>query len=165
VAPVCEDQLADGVGFAATVGGHTAEVCPTCSPPAGLVEAAPTLQDVEAGGVRGRGLPVCGRWRGRGAPAGRQAPVGAGHLQTEGAREVQEVAPVGVAWLWTFPGVVQTCGSIWARCPAMRIACWKSARESGDRARTGTETLAREGHQAPRSWERPPPGTMECRWG
>ena len=77
-------------------------------------------------------------------------------LQTEGARDVREVAPWGVAWLWMFHGVVQTWGSICSSCPAVRLSCWKSARESGDRARTEPEKWALEGNHASRSWERPP---------
>ena len=72
-------------------------------------------------------------------------------LKTEGARDVKEVAPWGVAWLWTFHGVVQTCGSICASCPVVRISRLKRARESGDRARTGTSKLVLEGTQAARS--------------
>src|SRR2546425_5152919 len=35
----------------------------------------------------------------------------------------------------------------------------------GERAFTGTKKLAREGGQVGRSFARPPPGTMEWRWG
>ena len=35
----------------------------------------------------------------------------------------------------------------------------------GERAFTGTKKLAREGNQAERSLERPPPGIIEWIWG
>ena len=39
-------------------------------------------------------------------------------LKTYGARYVKDVWPLGLAWLWTFPLVCQTRGSICASSPA-----------------------------------------------
>jgi hypothetical protein len=36
-------------------------------------------------------------------------------LKIEGARYFKEVVAPGVAWLWTFQEVFQTCGSMWSR--------------------------------------------------
>jgi hypothetical protein len=86
-------------------------------------------------------------------------------VKTEGARYCKAVAPWGVAWLGTFQGLCQTCGALCSRSLEVRIASAKMARYMGDRALTGTEKLAREGSQVSRSFERPPPGTIECMWG
>src|SRR5438552_2361949 len=86
-------------------------------------------------------------------------------VKTYGARYLQAVWPLGLAWLWTFQGMCQTCGSMCSGSPAVRISCVHMAREMGERACTGTKKLALEGNHAERSSERPPPGTMEWMWG
>jgi len=55
-------------------------------------------------------------------------------VKTYGARYVQAVWPCGVAWLWTFQGMFQTCGSIGDKRAAWWISSVKRAREMGERA-------------------------------
>jgi hypothetical protein len=86
-------------------------------------------------------------------------------LKTYGARYVKAVAPWGWAWRWTCQGMVQPWGAIRLRRPARCLCCVKTARERGARAVTGPKQLALAGSHGARSWERPPPGTMEGRWG
>src|SRR5713101_4399452 len=74
-------------------------------------------------------------------------------LKTEGARYVKAVWPCGWAWLWTFQGMCQTCGSIWDKRAAWWISSVKSAREMGESALTGTKKWARGGTSA----HHPPP--------
>ncbi len=81
--------------------------------------------------------------------------------KTDGARDVRAEGAWGVAWLWTFQGIVQPCGSMDSSSPAVVIASFPMAREMGERAVTGTKQVALEGSHASRSVERPPPGTME----
>ena len=82
-------------------------------------------------------------------------------VKTYGARDVRAEGAWGVAWLWTFQGIVQPDGSMDSSSPAVVIASVPMAREMGERAVTGTKQVALEGSHASRSVERPPPGTME----
>ncbi len=82
-------------------------------------------------------------------------------VKTYGARYVRAEWACGGAWLWTFQGIVQPCGSMDSSSPAVVIASVPMAREMGERAVTGTKQVALEGSHASRSVERPPPGTME----
>ena len=77
-------------------------------------------------------------------------------LKTEGARYLKAVWPFGLAWLGTFQLVCQTLGSMRSTRPAWAISCLQIAREMGERALTGTKTLALDGSHWARSWASPP---------
>lgn len=160
-------QAPDGIRGDGTAGAQQAEVAHLHAARGQdvLQEPAYALQDVELGGAR---ACAAGRAGGEGDDAVRErndTAVGDGHFKDVGRKIRQSWSAMWLGLAVHVPGHLPDLRSALLQEPSgAHVFCADGAGD-GRRALTGTEKLAREGSQASRVLESPPPGTIECMWG
>ena len=130
-----------------------------------LEEPAEQRDGVEMGGAWA-GTAHCPGGEGDGTIlAAHEAALGDGDLEDRGGEGGEGGVAVGSGLALDIPGDRPGLRIDLFQQTGLAHGSLQSAREMGASALTGTKKWALEGSQVVRSFERPPPGTMEWRWG